>query len=313
MNRSVSFLGPIGILGVGLLIAAAGVWPAANTAQAQTPAIKIVPGSQTVDISGGNFTVDIVVEDVSSLGSFEFKLKIDPAIIRLVGVEEGPFLGSTGRQTHCQSPIYSQPVPGARADTLDFGCATTARDIAAPSGSGTLATVTFAPRRNGTSPIALIASNEVDKGTGLTDIMSEEIPAASSGGEVMVVGSGPEPASRRDEPTPIPTSPPPPPQPLVTPTGLSYLAPEPGETPMTRPIDGSYTAGGNTGSSSSSGDEAQGTAGGSAGGSPRAGEGPPEKDAAWWPMLVGGLLAAVGAALLPLAAYLGGASLKRRT
>ena len=310
MNRSVRFLGPIGILGVGLLIAAAAVSSNGGTVGAQTAVMKVVPASQTVDISDGNFTVDIVIEDVSNLGSFEFKVKIDPAIIRLVGVEEGPFLGSTERQTHCQSPIYLQPVTGAAADTLDFGCATTGRDIAAPSGSGTLATVTFAPRRNGTSLIALIASNEVDKGTGLTDTLSNAITVASSGGEVTVVGSGPEPAPDRDEPTPIPTSPPPPPKSSVTPTGPSWLTPEPGETPMTRPIDGSYMTGGSTGSS---GDEAQGTAGGSAGGSPRAGEGPPEKDAAWWPMLVGGLLAAAGAALLPLAAYLGGASLKRRT
>jgi hypothetical protein len=306
MNRSVSFLGPIGILGVGLLIAAAGVWPAANTAQAQTPAIKIVPASQTVDISGGNFTVDIVVEDVSNLGSFEFKLKINPAIIRLVGVEEGPFLGSTGRHTYCPAPTYSQPVIGAPADTLDFGCATTGLDIAAPSGSGTLATVTFAPRSNGTSPIALIASNEVDKGTGPTDIWGNAITVDSSGAEVTVVGSGPEPARDRDEPTPIPTSPPPPPKPSVTPPDYSWLAPEPGETPMTRPIDGSYMTGASTGSS---GGEAQATAGGS----PRAGEGPPEKDAAWWPMLIGGLFAAAGVSLLPLAAYLRGASLKRRT
>ena len=303
MNRSVSFLGPIGILGVGLLIAAAAVSSNGGTVGAQTAVMKVVPASQTVDISDGNFTVDIVIEDVSNLGAFEFKLKIDPAIIRLVGVEEGPFLGSTGRQTHCQPPTYSQPVPGAPADTLDFGCATTGRDIAAPSGSGTLATVTFAPRRNGTTFLNLIAW---DGETGTSDTMGETIATTSSGGEVTVVGSGPEPASDRDEPTPIPTSPPPPPKSSVTPTGPSWLTPEPGETPMTRPIDGSYMTGASTGSS---GDEAQGTAGGS----PRAGEGPPEKDAAWWPMLVGGLLAAAGAALLPLAAYLGGASLKRRT
>jgi len=306
MKRSVSFLGPIGILGVGLLIAAAGVWSAANTAQAQTPVIKIVPTSQTVDISGGRFSVDIVVEDVSNLGAFGFKLKINPAIIRLVGVEEGPFLGSTGRQVHCPAPTYSQPVAGAPADTLRFGCATIGRDTAGASGSGTLATVTFAPRKAGTTPLVLIASNEVDRETGLTDIMSEEILAASSGGEVTVVGSGPEPAPGRDEPTPIPTSPPSPPIPAMTPTGTSYLAPEPGETPMTRPIDGSYMTGASTGSS---GDEAQGTAGGS----PRAGEGPPEKDAAWWPMLIAGLFAAAGVSLLPLAVHLRGASLKRWT
>ena len=307
MKRSVSFLGPIGILGVGLLIAAAAVWPDGGTVGAQTAVMKVVPASQTVDIDGGKFSVDIVVEDVSNLGSFEFTLTFDPSVLRLVGVEKGPLLDSTGRRVFCPRPIYNSPAPSVPSeDAVRFGCASSdppEEEIPGASGTGVVATVTFAPREAGTSQLWMgLAQDKYS----LADPLGEDIAFVPQGGSVEVVGNGPPATPEPDEPTPIPVESPSPPIPAMTPTGTSYLMPEPGETPMTRPIDGSYMTGGST---NSSGDEAQGTAGGS----PRAGEGPPEKDAAWWPMLIAGLFAAAGALLLPLAAHLRGASLKRRT
>jgi hypothetical protein len=302
MNRSVRFLGPLGILGVGLLMAAAGVWSNGGTVGAQTAVMKVVPASQTVDIGGGNFTVDIVVEDVSNLASFEFTLTFDPSVLRLVGVTKGPFLDSTGRSVFCPRPIYNSPAPSVPSqDAVRFGCASSdhppEEEIPGASGTGVVATVTFAPRKAGTSQLWMGLAQDI---YGLADPLSEDIPLVPQGGSVEVVGNGPAATPDPDEPTPIPAESPPPPIPSVTPTGISWLTPEPGETPMTRPIDGSYMTGGSTGSSSSSGDEVPGTAGGS----PRAGEGPPEKDADWWPALAGGLLAAGGAALLSLSFHL---------
>lgn len=307
MNRSVSFLGPIGILGVGLLIAAAAVWPDGGTVGAQTAVMKVVPASQTVDIGDGNFTVEVVaeqVDDPNGLAAFEFKLSYDPEVIRFVEVAAGPFIASTGLNTPC---FRSRHQYSSGAEDIQFGCGTMGHGPPwGPTGSGLLAIVTFAPRAAGTTSLNMTS--------GMTKVIpahgslpDESIPAVAHGGSVTVVGSGPEPTPEPDEPTRVPiVVVPSEPPPAVAPTGTSYLAPEPGETPMTRPIDGSYTAGASTGSS---GDEAQGTAGGS----PRAGEGPPEKDAAWWPMLIGSLLAAAGISLLPLAVHLRGASLKRRT
>ncbi len=65
MKRRSKTLGLIGVLSVALLFATATVWSAASTAQAQTPVMKVVPADQTVDISDGNFSVDIVIEGVS--------------------------------------------------------------------------------------------------------------------------------------------------------------------------------------------------------------------------------------------------------
>jgi len=308
MNRSVRFLGPIGILGVGLLIAAAAVSSNGGTVGAQTAVMKVVPASQTVDISDGNFTLEVLaeqVDDPNGLAAFEFTLSYDPDVIRFVEVKAGPFLGSPERNAHCSASRHDS----AGTEDIQFGCGTIAHGPPwGPTGSGLLATVTFAPRAAGTTSLNVTA--EMTKVIPTYWIPDENIAVVGQGGSVTVVGSGPEPTPRPDEPTAIPIvvvsfgTPA-----AVTLPDYSYLTPEPGETPMTQSLDSARAAGASTGSSSSSGGEAQGTAGGS----PRAGEGPPEKDAAWWPMLIGGLLAAAGAALLPLAAYLGGASLKRRT
>ena len=306
MKRRSKALGLIGILGVALLFAAAAVWSAATTAHAQTPIMKIVPADQTVDISNGNFSVDVVIEGVSDLGSFEFKLIIDPAVVRLVGVTEGPFLGSTGRQLHCPAPIYSQPAEGMPADTLRFSCATLGTDTPGPTGSGTLATVTLAPRKAGTSILNLIAWDEQ---TGTTKTIGDVIDVTSSGGEVTVVGSGPEPTPEPDEPTAIPTSPAPPPRTTPTPRGISWLTPEPGQTPMSRLIDPDITAGSASGGSQGS---ASGGAQGTTGGSPRAGEGPPQNPDALWPAITAAILAAGGMALLSIAFYTRRAYSRRR-
>jgi hypothetical protein len=307
MKRRSKALGLISILGVALFFAAATVWSAATTAQAQTPVMKIVPADQTVDISNGNFSVDVVIEGVSDLGSFEFELIIDPEVVRLVGVTAGPFLGSTGRQLRCPAPTYSQPAAGMPADTLKFACAT-GTGIQGAAGSGTLATVTLAPRKAGTSILNLIAWQG---DTGISDTMGAPIDVTSSGGQVTVVGSGPEPTPEPDEPTAIPTSQPPPPPITPTPRGISWLTPEPGQTPMSRLIDPDIRAGSASGGSGSQG-SASGGAQGTTGGSPRAGEGPPQNPDAVWPAITAAILAAGGMALLSLAFYTRRAYSRRR-
>ncbi len=77
------------------------------------------------------------------------------------------------------------------------------------------------------------------------------------------------------------------------------MTPEPGQTPMTRWLDSSTTGSTGGSSNSSSGDASGAGAQGRTGDSPRAGEGPPQEDDAWWPMLAAGLLAISGTALHP--------------
>jgi hypothetical protein len=307
MNRSVRFLGPIGILGVGLLIAAVSAARSPNdTIAAQGATVSLVPSSQNVQL-GETFTVDVAIENATNLAAYEFRITYDPNILTIEGVTQTDFLRSTDRGVSCP-PIEDE----AARKTTDawFGCATVNKSSGPPvGGSGVLAHISFSAKGPGLTYLTFVKLQ-------LADDMSDDCCAPVSWRESAVRVIAPDEPTRKDPPpTPTldPTAMTPIPNPAAPTPGISYLAPEPGETPMTRPIDGSYMTGGNTGSSSSSGDEAQGTAGGSAGGSPRAGEGPPEKDAAWWPMLIGSLLAAAGVSLLPLAAYLRGASLKRRT
>lgn len=143
--------------------------------------VRVDPSSQTVPVGAG-FSVDIRVENVANLGSYEWMLAFDPAIIEFVSVFNGSFLGRTGRTVFC---------PGAILDvgSVRFGCSTTGATPPGPSGSGVLSTVTFSALASGTSPLDLVWVE-------LSDPLAEDIPAAAQGGSVTVVPA----------PTPTPTA-----------------------------------------------------------------------------------------------------------
>ncbi|MDI6858178.1 MAG: cohesin domain-containing protein [Dehalococcoidia bacterium] len=295
--------------GIGLFCLAAALSPGSRPAYGQSPVMKVAPASQTVQMAGPTFNVDIVLENVSNLGAFEFTLSFDPDIVRFVGVGPGPFLGSTGRELYCPRPLHYSPSSGDPAlDAVRFGCVSSDQGAGTPgaSGSGVVANLQFAARAPGQSVLGLGLSNEV---YGIADIFGNGLYVTAQSGSVTVEGSITTPTStpRADEPTPIPTQPPPPIQqatPTRHPDALSWLTPQPGETPMARLVSdadpsGSGAAGrtGGSGSAARSG----GTAQTNADGSPRAGTGPPQYETAWWPTLAGGLLAAGGIVLLSLA------------
>jgi hypothetical protein len=150
---------------------------------------------------GNNFSVDIVVDEVSDLGSYEFTLAFDPSVIALTGVSNGPFLGSTGRTVSCNDPTLG-------AGTVRLVCRTLGAAPPGPSGSGVLATVGFFALAEGSSELHL-------QGVILTDISGTAIPAGSQDGTV-IVSSGPTP-------TPLPTA-----TPSSTPT--TGPSPTPGGT-----------------------------------------------------------------------------------
>jgi hypothetical protein len=308
MQRSATNFRLLGILATTVLIAGVAFLSGGRSTAAQGTMLKVLPASQTVDLEDGAFTVDITVENVANLASFEFILKYNPSILRFVKVETGPFLGSTGRQVQCRLPIHYSPAPApadADLNAVRFGCNTIDLQPPAPNGSGTLATLTFAPRRAGTSQLSIVVGTEA---YGFTDPLGNSIDLVPQNSSIKVEGTGPEPTPRPDEPTPVPTQPPPPPKPVITPDPNSWLEPEPGQTVMTQPVDrivaGAIDVQGSSGSrNASQGQNA---------GSPRAGEGPSEEGGPWWISLLGGLLAFTGALLIPVAIYIRGAGLRRR-
>jgi len=106
------------------------------------------PVSQTVN-RGSVVTVQVVVQSVPSLGAYQLTLSYDSSILTALSIADGWFLRSTGRDVSCPPPVFE---PGA----VTFGCYTKGTSPTGPSGSGVLATVTFAAScGSGTSPLDL--------------------------------------------------------------------------------------------------------------------------------------------------------------
>jgi hypothetical protein len=315
MKRSVRFLGPIGLLGVGLLIAAASAARAPDdTSAAQGATVSILPNSQNVR-SGDAFTIDVAAENVTNLAAFEFIISFDPEILSVGSIQESGFLGSTGLAVSCQGPITDPDYvpPGS----VRFGCETTKLAAARPSGSGVLATVTFVAIGEGVSPLTFGPLQLADDQTAdcCNPITVREAAVRAVGPDDPTPESLPPTPTRNPRamtPTPIPGAP-------TRRSGL--VLPGSPVLPGTEYQDPGGAAAGAGGASGSSGGASGGgtVAGGGAdaagrtGASPRAGTGPPAEETPWWPILASGLLAAGGATLLSLAAYARRAGMRRRT
>jgi len=298
MNRRVRFLTSLGLISVGLLIATLSLaGTSRGTSAAQGATVRLVPASQNVQL-GESLEVDVAVEDATNIAAFEFRVKYDPAVLKLDGITKTDFLTSTGRSVTCP-PLIDE----AAKMTKDawFGCATTNKSAGAPvSGSGVLAHVSFTAVGPGLTYLTFVKLELADDWGG--DCCN---PVGWSESAVRVIAPDqPTPEDSPATPTRNPAALTPTPI-AGAPTPSTWLTPEPGKTPMSRTV-GSSRASGATGNSGDSASQ------GTAGGSPRAGEGPGKADTAWWPPLAAGLLAIAGASLLPFALYLRGAGAKRR-
>jgi general secretion pathway protein D len=117
---------------------------AAPGAGAQETEVRLEVPSGPVGADDAPFTVQVLVEDVTNLGAFEFDLRYEPSVVGLVNVEMGPFLGSSGRRVQCLDPQMA-------AGSVHFVCVTIGATPAGPDGSGVLATLTFDPAADGSS------------------------------------------------------------------------------------------------------------------------------------------------------------------
>lgn len=111
--------------------------------------IKVSPSTKRVPISAGNFTMDIVAQDITNLAAYQVELTYNPAIVHVVSVSPGPFLGSTGRTISPVGPIIDNNLGKVTFGAFTFG---TQPGV---NGTGVLATVTFQPRARGTSTLHL--------------------------------------------------------------------------------------------------------------------------------------------------------------
>jgi len=159
-------------------------------ALAQSTVVRIEPAWKVVSPQDPPFSIQVRVDNVVTrnpctpysttkacgLGAYEFTLVYDPAVIGLQSVVNGPFLGSTGRIVSCNT-YYPEP------DRVRYLCYTLPPGEPpgpmGPTGSGLLATVTFAPLQIGSSPADL--QNVI-----LADVTGDPIPHTVQDGSVTV-------------------------------------------------------------------------------------------------------------------------------
>ncbi len=123
-----------------------------DRAAAQTPSVVVsaAPESGKIARSRERFDVWIAVADVQNLGAFNVRLTFDPNVLRPLSIVKTDFLGSSGREVVCPDPIIAD-------DNVKLQCNTLRQTPAGVDGSGTLATVTFEPIAEGSSPLTLEA------------------------------------------------------------------------------------------------------------------------------------------------------------
>jgi general secretion pathway protein D len=157
------------------LAAAAMFWLVALGASGQEATVRVEVPSTAVAADSGPFTVSVVVEDVANLGAFEFDLSYDSAVLTAAGIEQGPFLGSSGRQVQCLPARTQEGLTG-------LTCVTLGATPDGPSGSGVLANITFEPVAPGSSPLHFTRLT-------LTDPPGQPLPSGAQDATVKVAGA----------------------------------------------------------------------------------------------------------------------------
>jgi hypothetical protein len=142
---------------------------AANTqiqpAQSTPEETKLYPSPQKITANPGeNFTVEIIIENVRYLYTFEFWLSWQTSVLNVTSVVEGPFLSRDGAYTTTfyRFIIYDKGfmrVLGSLHGEPPGNSAT---------GTGTIAIITFIVNNNGGTPLDLYNTNLIDAYTGKT-------------------------------------------------------------------------------------------------------------------------------------------------
>ncbi|MDW7679816.1 MAG: FlgD immunoglobulin-like domain containing protein, partial [bacterium] len=143
--------------------------------QSGLPIIRFNP--QVTEMRIGNpASVDVVLEGITDLGSFEFEIAFDGAVVNITQVSDvtqGAFLGSTGR-----SVIPVGPNIDNNTGSVVYGAASVGAQAGA-NGNGVLATIVWTPLAEGKSPIVL-------KNVKIADTKGAQIAVLDEDGELNV-------------------------------------------------------------------------------------------------------------------------------
>lgn len=167
-----------------LALAMSAAFNGATTA-AQETIVRLETPTDEVKLEGSPFKVNVLVDNVVNLGGFQFSLEFDPTVLKAIAVEDGPFLGSSGREVICGGEEVAEA-------SVSLVCVTLAAPVSlggvpGADDAGVLATVEFSAAGEGETSLGLrnvkLVQAEVDEaGTPIT------IPTASEDGMVTVTG-----------------------------------------------------------------------------------------------------------------------------
>lgn len=214
----ISLLLALAIAACGLLAVRAEPRPvaAANAVIAldMDPSTPGIQNRATYDLGTESIQVDVVVVDAQAIGAWEIYLSFDITMLEYLYWSQGPFLGSTGRNTQCFQVITE--------NTLRFGCTSTGIEPPGPSGTGVLASMFFRPKfAGGTCFSVLIVET--------AEVLGHALPTTSQTGCVVIVPNTPTPTSSPTfTPTPTSTF-----TPTFTPTPTKTVTPTPTRTTVT--------------------------------------------------------------------------------
>jgi len=123
-----------------------GVFAASALGQEMSAQVRVVsPESAAIE---DEISVDVVVDEVTNLGGFQFVLSFDPEVLEPLSAAKTPFLGSTGRDVSCADATIDDAA-------LRFVCVTLGPTPAGADGSGTVASVKFRAKGAGDSDLTL--------------------------------------------------------------------------------------------------------------------------------------------------------------
>ena len=145
------------------------------TVAGNLPVVKFNPKSSNMRV-GNPAAVDIVIENITELGSFEFKISYDGTIVQIAqssDVAMGPFLASTGRTAIPVGPTINNS-PGS----VVFAAASIGTQAGA-IGNGVLATITWTPQKDGKTTLDL-------KNVKVSDTQGTQFQVIEEDGEINV-------------------------------------------------------------------------------------------------------------------------------
>ena len=189
----------------------------------------ITPPSQNVALNASDVSITVGINNVSDLVSWEFTVSYDPSVLTYVSAQQDQTLLATIGSPYCPAPIIDEVGGSVR-----MGCLAASHEVDTPgaNGSGTLGTITFAPKANGSSPLYFTRLELGDS----HDLSILPVPAQG----VIQVGSG---SALQPTPTTNPVA--------LTPTAAAgQPTPDPG---LTLGNPGSNGGGTGTGSTTGSG------------------------------------------------------------